>query len=453
MRVFYPLLATAVIFFVTNFNAQNYPNFSGKWTLITDRSEPNGRGAFGETFTAAQALPNTKFLSPERGQLNCPRISKDLRPALLFVDGTQDESHLWVAYEYAGELRRESIISAKYLEVTQLDNAAILITASETPQIGSIYAMDLESGTIKRISEIPNMRCLRAEPSRKKAMLIDSSGITGEDRFVELGLVSFATADRQILSKNLLGDEYDRMGHPFKISPDFTHIAYVSKNNATGVERRSDFELKILDLRTFKTEILDNSVRVEIPSISSFSNGIPPFEWISNSQVLYQHMVSQDETGKEGGRNFLRLDGLCAFKIADIRTGDISVGFTKELRMELNGGSLETDPLTGQLILNRKYILNYIKNQLTDRIFPFDVSADRTGKKTEIRSSATVLYSGDAMCLGTCLSPSGSYFAYVLRPAGSSLAAELYAVFNGDLKPLKVAVGTSSPTHAIGWIE
>jgi hypothetical protein len=122
------------------------------------------------------------------------------------------------------------------------------------------------------------MRCLRAEPARKTAMLIDSNGMTGEDRLIELGLVSLATAERLTLSKATAGDEYARIGHPFKISPDFTHIAYLSNKGGFAVERISEFELKSLDLRTFKAEVLDGNVRVEIPSISSFANGTPPFE-------------------------------------------------------------------------------------------------------------------------------------------------------------------------------
>ncbi len=47
-------IATAIIFLVLNINGQNYPDFSGKWTLMAEKSEPKGQGAFGETFTAAQ---------------------------------------------------------------------------------------------------------------------------------------------------------------------------------------------------------------------------------------------------------------------------------------------------------------------------------------------------------------------------------------------------------------
>lgn len=56
MRVFYLVVATAVGLALTNIHAQTYPDFAGTWTLIADRSEPNGRAAFGETFTAAQDM-------------------------------------------------------------------------------------------------------------------------------------------------------------------------------------------------------------------------------------------------------------------------------------------------------------------------------------------------------------------------------------------------------------
>jgi hypothetical protein len=121
--------------------------------------------------------------------------------------------------------------------------------------------------------------------------------------------------------------------------------------------------------------------------------------------------------------------------------------------MELNGGYLETDPLTGRLILNRKYVLDYSRNQIIDRILPFTVVTDPLQKGTEIRSTNGVLYSGSDMCIGTWLSPSGSSFAYKLTPQYGASSAVVYAVFGRDLKPLRVAEGYSAFTHPIGWIQ
>jgi hypothetical protein len=404
-------------------------------------------------FIMFMAVSSSAMRSPGHAAMTCPQIGKDMRPALLFVEGTPEERHLGIAYLKGEKLRGEVIMSAKYLEVTQLDNAVFLISASATPQTGAIYVMDLESGRIKRIGEGTSLRCLRAEPGRKAAMLVESDGMAGVDRLVELGLASLVTADRQVLSKTVLGEEYDRIGHPFKISPDFTHIAYVSKKSTGDFERTSDFELKSLDLRTFKAEVLDSAVLVQIPTISSFSYGIPPFEWISNNQVLYQHMIAQDNAGSGSIPNFIQVNGMCVFKIADIRTGEISECFRKELRMEFDGGSLTVDPLTGRLILNRNYVFDYVQKQLTDINLPFAVHADFAARKTEITSAASVLYSGAGMCMEARLSRSGSFFAYLLRPDVATLEAEIHAVFNRDGKPIKVAAGTASPTRPIGWIE
>lgn len=407
------------------------------------------------------AFLTTSTPTPGQGPVTCPQIASNMRPALLVVEGkTYEESRLWVAYQYGGKLHRESIISGNRLEVTQLDNATFLVSTSQSPYIGatgSTYVLDLNSGTVKQISESPGIRCLRSEPSRKTAMLIDSVRIPGEDRLTELGLTSLATVERQALSKALLGDEYSkithsrpkivldneyfRITHPFKISPDFLHIAYISnKGDFDG----GDFELKSLDLQTLKTEVLDRHVNAQVPGISSFLHGFPPFEWISNSQVLYQNMVSQDG-----------VNALCAFKIVDIRTKEISEQFQKKVRMELNGGYLETDPLTGQMILNRKYVLDYSRNQIIDRILPFTVVTDPLQKGTEIRSANDVLYSGSDMCIGTLLSTSGSSFAYVLTPQYGASSAKVYAFFGRDLKPLSlpVAQGYSAFTHPIGWIQ
>ncbi len=403
----------------------------------------------------AQLSPS--MVSPRLGRLSCPRIAGDKRPALLFVDGSPDESRLWVAYANSGELRREFVLSARYLEVTQLDNSVFLVSAPGSPQRTETYAMDLESGTARLIGQGPNLRCLRAEPARKTAMLIESDRSASEDRLIELGLVSLTTAERIRLPRTMLVDERTGIITPYKISPDFARIAFVTYEGGRGVERESEFELKSLDLRTLKVQVLDSDVRVRIPGISSFSHGIPPFEWISDSQILYQHMIGQERTdggfGSNEGAPRLTTDALCVFKIVDIRTGEITERFRQQLRMELNGGSLGTDPLTGRLAFNRNYVLDPVQNRLIDRILPYSISSDPAQRRTEIRSAADVLYSGDAMSLETCLSASGKYFAYALRPAGTGLAAEVYAVFNADRKPLSVAAGTFSPTRAIGWIE
>jgi hypothetical protein len=118
--------------------------------------------------------------------------------------------------------------------------------------------------------------------------------------------------------------------------------------------------------------------------------------------------------------------------------------------MELNGGSLVTDPLSGRLLLNGKYFLDYMQGKLTDRTFPYAVSADHVRKQTEIMSGADVVYRGNGLCIDTCLSASGRYFAYSLR-SDYDLPTEIFAIFEGGPRPIKIAQG--SLAAPIGWIE
>jgi hypothetical protein len=394
------------------------------------------------------AIPSLSMFSFSSDPTNCPRLGKDKRPALLFYEGGPDGLHLYVAYQQDGKLVRESIVSARYLELTQLDNAIFL---TNTRLSSFIYAMDFNTGEVKPIGEDGMIWCLRAEPARKTAMLIDSRRGSGRDRLIELGLTSLTTTKEQVLSNKELGDEYDRIVHPYKISPDFQQIAYVSKKGGKAVERVSNCELKSLDLRIYKTKVLDDNVRVEISGASSLGNGIPPFEWISNSQVLYQHIIAQ-ESSKESEWSLRPLNGLCVFKIVDIKTGNISECFRKEIRLELEGGTLKADPLTNRLIFNRNFILDYIQNQIVDKNLPFSVSS-YFSRKTEIKSASEVLYSGNLICSTTCLSKSGVNFSYLLASGGLSVQSEIYAVFNGSRKPVKVAEGINQMSHPIGWIE
>jgi hypothetical protein len=409
------------------------------------------------------ALPFTSFLAARQEQLTCPRITKDHRPALLFADGSVAETRLCVAYMDGNVVHGEPIVSAKYLdEITQLDNSVFFISTTEADRSHRNYVVDLDTGTIRLIARTNGMRCLRAEPARKTAMLIDVDGSAGEIRFLELRLASLQAKECQMLSRASLGDEFNSIFHRFKISPDFRQIAYLryKGGNRSGriVERISEFELKSMDLQSLNAEVLDDSVRVEIPGISSFAGGAPPFDWISNHQVLYQDMIYQDQAGGAAGLqtempSLFRLNGLHVFKTVDIGTGVISEHFRKQLRMALDGGSLEAEPLTGRLIFNRNYVLDHEKDELIDRNLPFSVFSDSAQGRIEIRSSSDVLYSGKAICMVTRLSASRKYFAYLLSPEGNMGPSELFAVFDARLQPVKVVEGPYSPTQPIGWIE
>jgi hypothetical protein len=136
----------------------------------------------------------------------------------------------------------------------------------------------------------------------------------------------------------------------------------------------------------------------------------------------------------------------------NIKTKKVMELFRKELRLTLDGGSLQANPLNGQLIHNKKWVLNLRKKTFTAKDLPFAVVPGFHTKPTKILHGQAVLFSGSARCVSNCISPSGNNFAYSLRPKPRSLAEEVYAKVQGLPEPIKVAEGPSL-TRAIGWIE
>ncbi len=386
---------------------------------------------------------------PAAERLRCPAVAEERRPALVFVEGPVNQSNLYVARLDGAALRREKIISAKYIEVTQLDNALFLVSAAEGSTDGRVYAADLGAGVLKFVADGTRTHCIRSEPGRGAALLMDANLGAGLIRLLELDFGSLNVTERHRLSSELLGDDFKFIGPKVRISPDFARIAYVYKRGPFGVEGRSRYELRLLDLATMEVQTLDPNVEVEISMLSSFSCGRPPFEWLNKKEVLYCSAAPggpAEVVGFDANR-------VSIFKVADVESGQSKELFRKSLRLTLDGGSLRIDPLTGKLIYNGELVLDLNRGLLTPKNLPFAVVRDYRSRTTDILCGQRVLYTGAAHCVGQLASASGSNFAYALRERSPSLHASLYAKMANRDEPLKVAEGPYLPTRAIGWIE
>jgi hypothetical protein len=381
-------------------------------------------------------------------RLYCPRIKNSQRPALLFFQGPADKRELCVAYFDGKTAQNEKIASAKYFMVTQLDNAVFLVCEKSSSTKGRVYAIDLSRGIANLLPESTRIRCLRAEPRMKKAMLVDANMGIGEVRLIELNLANLKVTLRHTLKKELLGDRFNGIGPGMKLSPDFRHIVYASRKGDKVHENWSDYILRILELATMKIENFDTNVGVQISALSSRGWGTLPFEWINNNEVIYQDMLPNEP-------NEISIppsQALNVFKIVDIKTKKISELLRREFPLTLDGSSLIANPLNGQLIYNNKWILDQRKKTFKPKDLPFAVVPGFHAKPTKILHGQVVLYSGGPRCVSNCISPSGNNFAYSLRPKTRSLADDVYAKVQGLPEPIKVAEGPSW-TRAIGWIE
>ncbi|UCG50227.1 MAG: hypothetical protein JSU94_10630 [Phycisphaerales bacterium] len=396
---------------------------------------------------AVAAVVGGRVTAAER--LRCPAVAEERRPALVFVEGPVNQSNLYVAWLEGGALRREKIISARYIEVTQLDNVLFLLSVADGNTDRRVYAADLGAGVLKFVADGTRTHCIRSEPGRRAALLMDANLGAGLIRLLELDFAGLNVTERHRLSSDLLGDDFKFFGPKVRISPDFTRIAYVHKRGPLKVERRSGYELRLLDLATMEVQTLDPNVAVEISMLSSFSCGRPPFEWINEKEVIYCSAAPAGPAEVVG----FDANRVSIFKVADTESGQSKELFRKSLRLTLDGGSLRIDPLTGRLIYNGRLVLDLQRVLLTPKNLPFAVVCDYPSRTTDILCGQRVLYTGAAHCVGQLASASGRSFAYALRERGPSLHATLYAKFASRDEPLKVAEGPYLPTRAIGWIE
>ena len=411
----------------------------------------NGKSQI-ESFKRVLALLALVLLSLQGfadDRLSCPKVSAAQRPALVFVEGPPDRENLYVARFLGYDLKKDRVLSSRYLQVTQLDNAIFLACTQEEDKTGRVYVMDFRKGVVRLLAESTRFNCLRAEPRRKKAMLCSLDTRAGEIKLFELDLEGLKMTLRKKLSRLSLGADFGSIRTGMKLSPDFTRIAYTSNTQEPAVRQSSDYVLRVLDLSTMQAEDIDSGIHVRISWASSFSEGRPPLEWLNDKEIVYQHMLPYRPEENQSPH----FKAAYVVKRANIETKKITECLRKELDLTLDGGSLQMNPLNGRLIYHNRWILDLKKKDLTAKNLPFSIVKDSSNLQTKVLQGDSVVYKGLAPCVSTCVSPSGRHFAYSLRWKDREPAAEIYTKIERRKDPVLVGKGSYWPTRPVGWIE
>ncbi len=373
------------------------------------------------------------FIGPDDGAANeflranasltCPRVTPDTCPALVFVEGQLGKEHLRLAYLHTGTVQKEEITSAKCITATQLDKALFLVETSEGPETARCFAVDFERGIAKILGKTSRFHCFRTVPDRGKAMLIHSHSGNGEMRLFELDLKTVDMTLQHVLTKTSLGARFGGIGLHMRISPDFGRAAYVARGS--GMMHDTVHTLEVMDLTTTVSRCFAEGVRVRLGSFSSIGSGIPPLEWISNEESVYQHMPSEPNGPSELHQ------GTYILNRVNLTTHIVTMVLQDQLPLTIKGGSLWVNPLNGELIYNDTWILDPVEGALTSKNHPYSI--------------------GNA--IEQCVSPSHLHIAYMLRPKATHAAVTIYMRLNGRDESLEVDRGPYWPTRPIGWIE
>jgi len=373
--------------------------------------------------------------------LPCPKLPDDGYPALVYVVGVDRANTLCVAYLEEGEVHREVIVSGSPDQIRRLD-AAVFLAHDGFGAQARPYAIDIAKGRMKPVEQGD---LLRSVPERGKAMLARLDAKAGTLDLIEVDLKTLESKLAQTLTKEKLGDEFDGLRlSTMKLSPDFARLAYARlKGDPDRVHSPATYSIKVLDLSTLKVSEIDDDVQVRIGMFSSRTYGRPPFEWLSDDEILYQHAPDDG-------------DGVTAEHV--LRIADVKAGTTREImrpmvRMTVDGGRLDRDPVSGRIEYNREYLLDLKDKALVARDHPFSVERGTDPPIVTVRREDAVVFEGDGWLAGSCLSPSGKHFAVLIRPDIHQPQSILYAIIAGRREPVVVSENASRSAFFLAWVE
>lgn len=381
-------------------------------------------------------------------------LGEENGPALVFLDESSvPYTSLYTAIVREEQVEIRKIISSRSINVTKMDESVLLVNTSEYPQdrsqwIQAFYLVDLKQGTVALLSrsrsrdKLVHIVCLRTLPGEDRAMLLRYGQGTESNQLLEVNLTNLDVMIRNSFPKD--GD-FSLFSRPqMQLSPDFRWLATIMPDMEpqewTG---STDYTLRSLDLETLTFSDLDPNISVMIASISSLAYGTPPFDWISDTQILYQHMPVPELLDP------FAMEGTYVLKCVDILTQEISEWTTKQMPMTLDGGSLKMDPFTGDIHFH-DYIVDPNTKTLSLYEVPYKIESDVPNKISEITFNGEVIYSGYYGRTSVALSDSQQYFAYFVRPNNKELGT-LYVYCDSDETPMKV--DDFNDATPIAWLE
>lgn len=386
--------------------------------------------------------PNT----PELGDLDsrCPQATADLRPALLYVDGKALDERLYVASFRGGAVKTQELTRAKYLQVTQLNNAVFLVRTSGGSTDRGVFVMDFDRGITREIACSTRIHCLRSVPGRSKAMLIHCDLSIDEVRYLELDLETLHLTLSRTFRRTDLGNKFSGVCPGTALSPDFQQVAYMARESwpCTG------YRLTLMDLSTLQDRCLDDHVGIMFSPISSALGGRPALDWINDEEIVYRHMPIEDVNNMT-----MLLDALCVFKRVNVATDAASVVLQETLRLGVGAGSLHLNPLNEELLYNGQSILHLDKGKFTSAIYPISIENGHNPDSARVYLGEQLLQTADGRTARRALvSPRHQCFAWVLHSDYADPGDTVYVKIPAFADPIEVARG-SSPTTPAGWIE
>lgn len=426
-------------------------------------------------------------------------IPRDVWPALVYVEDQMVDVEsrktiniLKAATFVDGRVERWTVIGAQSVQATQLDDAVFMVRASQygedpTQWTQAFYLVDFETGRSVMLSQsrsrakLVHLICLRSDPDAGAAVLLRYGQGTQKDTLLIVDLRSLEPRELCSIPRTD-PSQYFQLVHA-KLSPGYKRLAMMVANDTREYGNNHDYRhysrpvwsLQVLDLTTSRTSVLDDNVMVTVSPVSSCGPGPPPFEWISPTEILYQHMILDDPAENDETTEtqaLLLWDPVPRLlKYVNVTNGTTGEWFRNDMALTTSGGFVGRNWFTDAIAWSNaseyefglKGSLEYTKY---DNGFGVDVehrslieikpcfAITKRQDISEVRFHGKVLAEipGKSSHTRGCVSPSKANLAWHLHCISPETDQGVFAK-TGNLRQAVRVSETSCSAELVAWIE
>jgi hypothetical protein len=393
-----------------------------------------------------------------------PPIEDSQRPVLVYSESEygKENVNVYLGYKQEGAWKRDTLLSAPFVAVQQLDGPKMLLAAGPSAQSSELFLVDVQQGTSIQVTtrkghcpitfSQPNARFFRWKEANKAFLLQDGDGASD----VEFITVDYAemTYEGVLLPKSLFGGNFnDQL--PVKIAPNGAHIAFMQLvNTPNTTPRTQEYQLRVFHFSDKQVTTVAPRVASQVSENASSPFGVPPFEWYDWETLIY----AQTAPVAQGNAADV------TFTTTHVHKNEVTALFTQRLPLTEDGGTLfRESPLMAEIIYRpggkqtEVFVLEPQAGTLMAYSEPTELRFATEGGKVQVSTPTRLLMHKEhfGRRIRGLMSPMRANFAYALS-TGADVAdkdqqAELY-VNLGENEPEKV-VGPVYYAKPLVWIE
>lgn len=347
-------------------------------------------------------------------EIECPKITEDQYPALVYMENFEDRQQLNLAYWDIDHFEVEELLFSSNVTVLDLGQQKFFVNTGRYGHPYHSFVLDFSKGKYTRIDYENEMRVLYTEPGQYVMMHYK---VPRENDF---SIYKFDFNTLKLTQPVHWTDEdkpdfFHGLTAQFQVSPDHQFIAalHLAEDKIRDYSKPPpEHTISVTDLETHKTRFIDTKISIELLPISSVGRGSPPFTWFSNHEIAF--FDTDISYPREPGLLSSTV-GTSTLKIADISAPEITVAEhgEYELPLTMRGGTLHMKE--DKLFYNYNLEIDWEAKKIIKRTFIDVVDLNNETENSIIKWEGNTIYYFRQDPKYTSTSPSQTYRAYAIR--------------------------------------